>query len=48
MIGTAPKRGKAVCADAVSTVFCIDDADEIESVVAVNSGLISSADETAG
>ena len=48
MIGTALKRGEAVCADAVSTVFGIDDADEIESVVAVNSGLLSSTDDAAG
>lgn len=48
MIGTAPKRGEAVCADAVSAVFCIDDADEIESIAAVNSGLVSSTNDVSG
>ena len=47
MIGAALKRGGAVCADAAGTVFGIDDADEIESVAAVNSGLLSSTDDAA-
>ncbi|WP_298063502.1 hypothetical protein [uncultured Campylobacter sp.] len=48
MIGTAPKRGEAICADAAGTIFGIDDSGEIESVVAVNSGAVSSTDGAAG
>ncbi|WP_298787133.1 hypothetical protein [uncultured Campylobacter sp.] len=48
MIGTASKRGEEVCADAVSAVFCIDDADEIESVAAVNSALVFNTSDAAG
>jgi len=48
MIGTALKRGGAICAGAAGTVFGIDDADEIESVAAVNFGLLSSTDDAAG
>ncbi|MBS6153672.1 MAG: hypothetical protein KH703_09850 [Campylobacter gracilis] len=40
--------GTAARADVASTVFSIDDADEIESVVAVNSGLLSSTNDAAG
>nr|WP_315008657.1 hypothetical protein [uncultured Campylobacter sp.] len=36
---------EAFCA---GTVFGIDDADEIESIAAVNSGLVSSMDDSAG
>lgn len=48
MIGAVLKRGEAICADAASTVFCIDNSDEIESVAAVNSGLVSSMDDASG
>ena len=48
MIGTASKRDKAVCADAAGTIFDIDDAGEIESVAAVNFGLLFSTDDVSG
>ncbi|WP_299224136.1 hypothetical protein [uncultured Campylobacter sp.] len=39
---------EALCAGIAGTVFGIDDADEIESIAAVNSGLVSSTDDAAG
>nr|WP_314071444.1 hypothetical protein [uncultured Campylobacter sp.] len=40
--------GTEVRADAAGTIFGIDDAGEVESAAAVNSGLLSSADGAAG
>nr|WP_314375038.1 hypothetical protein [uncultured Campylobacter sp.] len=40
--------GTAARADVASTVFCIDNADEIESVAAVNSGLVFNTSDAAG
>ena len=40
--------GTEVRADAVSTIFGIDDADEIESAAAVNFSLLFSTDDASG